>query len=115
MYFIAAILLAKRSAMKVGELSLETVIGLLVGGFALLALWVAAERLAGSVPGRLFCNVCGERLKGLEVLRNFRKSEPQSYPFRLLDGTREEQPVQALCRKCTRRAHRHRGAEGRAA
>lgn len=115
MYFIAAIVLALRNAMKVGELPLETVVLVVGGGIVLLAVWVAAERLAGVMPGKLFCNVCGERLKRLEALRNFRNSAPQSYPFRLLDGTREEQPVQALCRKCTRRAHRHRGAEGRTA
>lgn len=96
--------------MKVGELSLETVVWLFGAGFGLLFLWIVAERIAGSVPALLFCNVCGERLKNLEFLQNLRPAEPRSYPFRLLDGTRTEQPVQALCRKCARRARRHRAS-----
>jgi hypothetical protein len=110
MYLIAILLLARRHAMKVGELSFETVGWLFGGGIGLLVVWIIAERLAVVMPARLHCNVCGERLKGLEIANNLRPAEPLSYPFRLLDGTRTEQPVQALCRKCTRRARRHRAS-----
>lgn len=113
MCFSAVTLLVLRSVIKIGELSLDSVLWLIGGGIALSIVWLVAERIAAIAPGLLHCNVCGERIKGVELLQNLRPAEPLSYPFRLPDGTRSEQPVQSLCPKCVRRARRHRESDMR--
>jgi hypothetical protein len=83
-------------------------IGLIGGCIAIGAVWVLAERLLEILPGMMHCNVCGSRLGRRDFLRNLRASPKRTYPFRMMDGTREEQPIRSLCTKCDRRAQRLR-------
>ncbi|MFN3652958.1 MAG: hypothetical protein ACK47B_25550 [Armatimonadota bacterium] len=53
------------------------------------------------------CGVCGRHLSLRGTLRQWRRSET-SYPFRMQDGSRQEQPVRWLCYGCERRAERLR-------
>jgi hypothetical protein len=85
-----------------------TTIILIITVAAGIVAWLVLEKLLLTLPAVLHCNVCGTRLRRLEVLANLRYRPERTYPFRRVDGVREEQQVRALCHKCTRRAHRHR-------
>ena len=102
-----ALLFAKRPGVLT-ETSLSTAISLLGACVALGVVWVVAERLYEWLPAVMHCNVCGARLRRGDLFRNLRASENRTYPFRLMDNTREEQPVRSLCHKCSRRACRLR-------
>jgi bacterioferritin-associated ferredoxin len=76
--------------------------------FAFFAIWTLYDRLRDTIPALVHCGVCGTRLRNLQVIHNLGPNRSQTYPFRLVDGTREEQPVRALCHRCERRAKQYR-------
>jgi hypothetical protein len=109
MWFILGFLLQrKRGVSALPDLS-SGIVAKVLWAFALFFIaWLVLEKLLTFLPDILHCNVCGTRLRGLAALANLRPRADLTYPFRRVDGIREEQPVRTLCRKCARRAHRHR-------
>jgi len=108
MWHIVAFILQRKRIAALPEIGGGTVTVVLCCFAAVFIIWIVLEKLAASLPEVIHCNVCGTRLRGLAVLMNLRAQPDRTYPFRRIDGVREEQPVRTLCRKCARRAHRHR-------
>lgn len=108
MWFVVTFILQKKRLSALPDLGGGMVTMVLWGFAALFVAWVVAEKLLASLPEVIHCNVCGARLRVLAVLMNLRAQPDRTYPFRRIDGVREEQPVRSLCGKCSRRAHRHR-------
>lgn len=108
MWYVLAFMLQKKRLAALPDIGVGNVPMILWAFAALFVAWIVAEKLLATLPEVIHCNVCGTRLRGLAVLMNLRPQPELTYPFRRVDGVREEQPVRSLCRKCSRRAHRHR-------